>query len=175
MNFIHSQVESSRGTRIPDWAYRDVLFMLIDYSIRAFELLEHGLTTKEKQEVFEVFARVGDRMDLRGLPLTFEEYEKMRKSHLEQNLQYSNLTKDLFQQYRKHLGAIRYRLLLETQTLVVPKKVREQMGYRGFSLLNPLIGLYKVSRSINLDWLLKAIILPSEYKNEIKELDMVVK
>src|SRR5438270_7673580 len=30
---IHSAVESARGTKIPDWAYRDVLFMLIHYSI----------------------------------------------------------------------------------------------------------------------------------------------
>src|SRR6476660_978064 len=37
---IHKNVEASRGTQIPDWAYRDVLYMLIDYSIRAFEVLE---------------------------------------------------------------------------------------------------------------------------------------
>src|SRR6185369_3111766 len=37
---IHKQVEGKRGAKIPDWAYRDVLFMLIDYSIRSFELLE---------------------------------------------------------------------------------------------------------------------------------------
>src|SRR5579863_1963103 len=30
---IHTQVEQSRGMKIPDSAYRDVLFMLIDYSI----------------------------------------------------------------------------------------------------------------------------------------------
>src|SRR5690606_7692830 len=28
---IHQGVEKKRGARIPDWAYRDVLFMLIDY------------------------------------------------------------------------------------------------------------------------------------------------
>jgi len=31
---IHKGVEHARGAQIPDWAYRDVLFMLIDYSIR---------------------------------------------------------------------------------------------------------------------------------------------
>src|SRR5213083_171158 len=30
---IHSAIEERRGYRIPDWAYRDVLYMLIDYSI----------------------------------------------------------------------------------------------------------------------------------------------
>src|SRR5471030_3514335 len=52
---IHRGVEQSRGARIPDWAYRDVLFMLIDYSIRSYEVLERQLTDEEKEEVFEVF------------------------------------------------------------------------------------------------------------------------
>src|SRR5881398_849858 len=51
---IHKQVEKSRGEQIPDWAYRDVLFMLIDYSIRSFELLERKLDDEEKREVFSV-------------------------------------------------------------------------------------------------------------------------
>src|SRR4028119_2339982 len=29
---IHSAVENERGNKIPEWAYRDVLFMLIHYS-----------------------------------------------------------------------------------------------------------------------------------------------
>ena len=33
---IHGAVENARGAKIPDWAYRDVLFMLIHYSIAAF-------------------------------------------------------------------------------------------------------------------------------------------
>ena len=37
---IHTAVEKNRGAAIPDWAYRDVLFMLIHYSIAAYELLE---------------------------------------------------------------------------------------------------------------------------------------
>src|SRR5882762_8400842 len=41
---IHKGVEASRGARIPDTAYLDVLFMLIDYSIRSFELLERKLS-----------------------------------------------------------------------------------------------------------------------------------
>src|SRR5688500_16043285 len=44
---IHADVEAKRGANIPDWAYRDVLFMLIDYSIRSFEVLERKLTEVE--------------------------------------------------------------------------------------------------------------------------------
>jgi len=171
MAAIHASVEAKRGANIPDWAYRDVLFMLIDYSIRSFEVLERELNRTEKQEVFDVFYRVGTRMGVRGLPESFEEWEKMRQGHLHQNLKYSTYTKDLFSQYRKHLGVIRYKLLLEAQTLVVPQQVRELLNFRRTSLLYPLIGLYKLGRSMKVDWLLKALILPSGYKKEIKALD----
>ncbi len=68
MAHIHAKVESSRSSTIPDWAYRDVLFMLIDYSIRSFEVLEHNLSGTEKEEVFDVFKRMGNRMGLKELP-----------------------------------------------------------------------------------------------------------
>src|SRR4051812_33768927 len=35
----HAAVERQRGEKTPDWAHRDVLYMLIDYSERAHELL----------------------------------------------------------------------------------------------------------------------------------------
>lgn len=173
MAAIHAGVEAKRGVKIPDWAYRDVLFLLIDYSIRSYEVLERKLSRAEKREVFNIFYRVGSRMGVSGLPETLAEWEKMRQGHLEQNLKRSIFTDDLFRQYRKHLGVVRYRILLETQTLVAPQKVRELLGLREVSLLHPLIGLYKLSRSLKLDWLLKAFILPSEYKREIGELDTV--
>src|ERR1700750_2780357 len=39
-------------TDIPDWAYRDVIFLLNDYTIRSHELLEAKLTDREKKKVF---------------------------------------------------------------------------------------------------------------------------
>jgi uncharacterized protein (DUF2236 family) len=171
MTSIHANVEAKRASTIPDWAYRDVLFMLIDYSIRSFEVLEREMSRGEKNEVFEVFNRLGNRMRLKGLPETFEAFERMRQTHLNENLQHSDYTDDLFCQYRKHLGAIRYRILLEAQTLVVPQKVNELLGFRKVSLLYPLLALYKASILLKVDWLLKAIILPVNYKKEIKALD----
>lgn len=171
INKIHASVEAGRGKQIPDWAYRDVLFMLIDYSIKSFELLERRLEEAEKQEVLDVFTRVGKRMDLKNLPHTFKDFENMRDSHLQQDLVYGEFSKDLYHQYRKHLGRTRYRLLLETQILVIPVRVRELMGLQKFSLLDPLIVFYKLSRRINLDRLLKEILLPRSYKKEINALD----
>src|SRR5690606_2377050 len=94
MTSIHLSVEAKRGAKIPDWAYRDVLFMLIDYSIRSYEILERKLSLNEKQEVFNVFYRLGCRMQLKGLPQNYKEWERMREEHLEQNLQNSGYTKD---------------------------------------------------------------------------------
>ncbi|PKD20407.1 hypothetical protein APR41_14110 [Salegentibacter salinarum] len=172
INSIHASVEAEREKSIPDWAYRDVLFMLIDYSIRSFEILERKLKLSEKTEVFYVFWRVGKRMNLKGLPENFEEFEAMRQSHLEEDLIYGAYTKNLYKQYRKHLGLVRYRLLLETQSLITPLRVRRYLNLRNFSFLKPVLPAYKISRSIKLDGLLKSLILPSEYKAEIKSLDM---
>src|SRR5215208_5414993 len=55
---IHGQVEAKRGARIPDWAYRDVLYMLINYSERAHEVLHRPLTAAEREDLYDVFRRV---------------------------------------------------------------------------------------------------------------------
>src|SRR5476651_74144 len=108
INSIHKNVEISRNAQIPDWAYRDVLFLLIDYSIRSFELLERKLTETEKSEVFNVFYCVGARMQLAGLPVSFGEWQVMREEHLLHNLVSSEFTTDLYKQYKKHLGLARF-------------------------------------------------------------------
>jgi hypothetical protein len=173
MASIHANVEAKRGVRIPEWAYRDVLFMLIDYSIRSFEVFERKMNRFEKSEVFQVFNLIGTRMGLKDLPDTFDEFEKMREEHLDQNMNHSDYTDDLFRQYRKHLGPIRYWVLLEAQKLMVPQKVSELLGFGKISLLYPVVALYKLSRIIKLDWVLKELILPVKYKEQIKSLDRV--
>ena len=173
MNKIHAHVESTRGTKIPDWAYRDVLCMLIDYSIRAYEILERNLNKSEREEVLNVFTRLGRRMGLKDLPENFEEFVQKRHSHLTHDLQYSAVTKDLFLQYKKQLGPVRDKILREVQTLIVPDHVRNLLGFRRRSFLMPLLlVVYKASKRIHADWLLKSLILPSKYKREIMALDV---
>jgi hypothetical protein len=169
---IHSAVEEKRGFSIPDWAYRDVLFMLIHYSIASYELLEKKLSNEEKEEVFNVFYRVGTRMGLKELPPTYIEWLPVRQAHLMENLKKSVYTEDLFKQYKKHLGAMRYKVLIEGQKLVVPDRVKELLHFGDFSLLTPVVPVYKISRLMKMDWLLKNILLPSDYKDQINELDV---
>lgn len=170
---IHGAVEAARGQTIPDWAYRDVLFMLIHYSIAAYELLERSLTPAEKEEVYNVFLRMGRRMNIPNLPDDYVSWLPVRAQHMQQNLTRSRLTDDLFLQYKKSLGAARYRILKEAQMLVVPQQVATLLHFRKISLLSPVVPLYKFSRLIKLDAAIKWLLLPAQYKKQIQELDVV--
>lgn len=169
---IHSAVETARGATIPDWAYRDVLFMLIHYSIAAFELLERKLNAQEKEDLYEVFLRIGQRMQIPGLPPNYIAWLPVREQHLQNDLARSRYTNDLFLQYKKSLGAFRYRVLLEGQKLVVPQRVAELLQFRRFSLLVPVVPLYQFSRLLHLDSAIKWMLLPTEYRKQIEELDI---
>src|SRR5687767_897210 len=86
INAAHRHVENARSARIPDWAYRDVLFMLIDYSRASFELLERKMTEAEKEELFDVFSCVGQGMEIPGLPKSYAEWCAAREQHLKEDL-----------------------------------------------------------------------------------------
>jgi hypothetical protein len=167
---IHQVVEENRNAQIPDWAYRDVLFMLIDYSVRSFEVLERKLNDDEKSEVFNVFYRVGTRMGLTGLPHTYPEWEIMRGQHLQNDMVYSHFTADLFKQYKKHLGFARYLILKQVQVLVIPDRVNEMLQLGKTRFLVPALYLYKWSRFIKLDTFLITAVLPTAYKPQTKKL-----
>jgi len=169
---IHASVEKNRGMAIPDWAYRDVLFMLIHYSIASFELLERKLSNAEKEEVYNVFYCVGLRMDLKELPDNYKDWLPVRDAHLKENLEKSKFTTDLFQQYKKHLGTIRFKLLIGVQKLIVPKIAKDKLFKNQFVLLKPIIKIYKISKLVKMDSAIKNLLLPSEYKNQIKEIDI---
>lgn len=168
---IHKGVENQRGRSIPDWAYRDVLFMLIDYSIRSYELLEGELSQDEKEEVFSVFRRIGLRMRLKGLPSGYQQWLSMRASGLHENLLNGPFTKDLYRQYRKHLGWFRFLMLKQAQTLLAPEHVNALLALGKSPFAAPLLNVYKLSRVVRLKALLKNALLPPAYKREIAVLD----
>lgn len=172
IRMIHGAVEKNRNAQIPDWAYRDVLYMLIHYSIAAYELLERRMTDEEKEDVYDVFYRMGKRMELKDLPLTYSAWLTDRERHLHQDLVYGNYTADLFLQYKKHLGKNRYRILIEAQKLVVPSHVAGLLRFSTTQWLAPTVPLYKMSRLVKLDHLIKWLLLPHKYQAQIKALDI---
>lgn len=164
---IHQGVEKSRGQTIPDWAYRDVLYMLIDYSICSFELLERKLETPEKEEIFDVFFRLGIRMGLKNLPTNYNDWLIDRTIHLENNLQKGEFTIHLFEQYKKHLGNSRYFILLEIQKILVPKIVYKMLFETSNFPTKTLLKLYKLSKTLKVDHVVKVILLPKKHKESI--------
>jgi len=168
---IHKNVEASRGASIPAEAYLEVLYMLIDYSVRSFELLERKLNTAEKYEVFDVFYRVGRRMKLTGMPASYPEYLAMREKQLAGRLHYSRFTPDLYKQYKKHLGRVRYFVLKQAQVLVVPPEVNKLLFLGKIRWLLPVLYVYKFFRLFSLQNLLKNAIMPKAYTKQVQALD----
>ncbi|MGO8056476.1 hypothetical protein, partial [Rhizobium leguminosarum] len=60
-----------------------------------------------------------------------------------------------------------------SQKLVVPSHAKQLLKMETVSWITPILFLYKVSRKIKLDWFLKSLVLPSAYKKQIKDLDII--
>ncbi len=168
---IHKGVEQARGREIPEWAYRDVLYMLMDYSIRSYELLERKLSMPEKEEAYDVFLRMGTRMGVKDLPLTYTEWLPVRRAALQENMINGAFTRDLYKQYRKHLGWFRFFVLKQAQSVLVPVRVNELLGMRKRPFARLMVSGYRLSRYIGLKAILKNAILPAAYKQEVLALD----
>ena len=171
MRAIHGGVEKSRGYQIPDWAYRDVLYMLIDYSERAFQLLHRPLTNPEREELFDTFQRVGEGMGVPELPQTYADWQIDRQLHLTRDLAHSPFTDKLFERYREELGNWRYGLLRQAQSLLVPEPVRKMLGLPNRPFLASMMWLYKVLEKLQLRAITQRILLPAAYLQQIRALD----
>jgi hypothetical protein len=125
---VHEAVERQRGARIPDWAQRDVLYLLIGYSERAYGLLHRPLTPAEQRDLYAVFRRAGRLLGLVCLPDTYEAWRGDRALHLARDLCYGPQSAALFAAYRRQLGRWRYRLLWDLEGVLVPPEVRTLLG-----------------------------------------------
>ncbi len=171
INARHGHVEHQRGQTIPDWAYRDVLYMLIDYSERAYALLYKPLSKVQKQELFEVFLRIGEGMSIPELPETYDEWQVDRHRHMAGDLSYSKYTSMLFRQYRRHLGWWRYQLLLEVQAVLVPGEVRRLLRFNSNRIISGLVQTYGIINRGNLRSLVHGLLIPPRYWSEVRSFD----
>lgn len=172
INAIHGGVEQKRGRQIPDWAYRDVLYMLIDYSERAYQLLHHPLTEAERDDLFLHFREVGTGLNLSNLPTTYTDWKLDRQTHLDRDLIRSEFTDKLFQRYQQQLGGWRYGLLRQAQALLVPERVGQLLDLTKKPLLAYSIGLYNVMNALRLRSVMQRLLLPTEYLAQIRDLDV---
>jgi uncharacterized protein (DUF2236 family) len=164
----HKSVEEARGALIPDWAFRDVLYMLIYYSERAHFLLRRPLTEAEQEELFDVFRRVGEGLRIPGLPASYAEWEDDRRRHLERDLDYSDYTMRLYEKYREHLGGWRYEILRLTQAQLAPERVRRLLGLRRPPLLFEAFRVYGLFTRLNLQELVHWLLLPPGRVGEVR-------
>ena len=170
---VHQAVERERGQRIPDWAHRDVLYMLIDYSERAHETFARPLTPDEQRELYDVFRRVGTGLGIPALPPTYAEWRADRERHLRRDLARGEGTDALYAQYRKHLGPWRYHLLLRLQAILTPDYVRGLLRLKPAAWLRPLVRFYPVLVRAGLRSLIQRLLMPSTHLAAVRGLDHV--
>lgn len=168
---IHQAVERERGQRIPDRAHRDVLYMLIDYSERAHEMFAGPLSRADQRELYDVFRRVGVGLGIPDLPHTYAAWRTDRERHLRRDLVYSDGTRALYAQYRKHLGGWRYHLLLRIQGMMAPDHVRGLLHLHSGAWLRPLTRLYPLLVRAGLRPLIQWLLMPREYLAEVRRMD----
>ena len=167
----HQAVERERGDVIPDWAHRDVLYMLIDYSERAHELLARPLSVDERGELYEVFRRVGAGLAIPDLPATYTEWRADRDRHMRRDLLASDGTRALYAQYRAHLGPWRYRLLLLVQSVLAPEHVRGLLRLKSAEWLRPLLRVYPILVRAGLRSSIQWLLMPSRHLAAVRGLD----
>jgi uncharacterized protein (DUF2236 family) len=168
---VHQAVERERGQQIPDWAHRDVLYMLIDYSERAHETFARPLTADEQRELYDVFRRVGTGLGIGDLPETYAEWRIDRELHLRRDLVHGEGAKALYAQYRKHLGFWRYQLLLRLQSILTPEHVRSLLRLKRAAWLRPLVRLYPVLVRAGLRPVIQWLLIPSAHLPAVRALD----
>jgi hypothetical protein len=168
---IHGAVERQRGQAIPDWAHRDVLYMLIDYSERAHELLARPLGADEQAELYDVFHRVGVGLQIPDLPTSYDAWRADRDVHLQRDLIHGEGTKALYQKYRQHLGAWRYDLLLQLQSILAPEHVQGLLGLRPAEWMRPVLHVYPMLVRVGLRSIIRSLVIPPQYVGAIRSLD----
>lgn len=171
INAIHGAVERERGQRIPGWAFRDVLYMLVDYSERAHRLLYGPLSAAEREELYAVFRRVGEGLKIEGLPEGYRPWRADRQAHMERDLAFSRHTALLYEQYRRHLGGWRYQILLGVQALLVPDRVRRLLRLRRRAVFSALVGGYSQLEVPGLRPLVRRLLVQPRYWGEVDKFD----
>ena len=171
INAAHRAVERDREQTIPEWAFRDVLYMLIDYSERAYSLLYRPLTTSQRNELYSVFRRIGEGLAIAELPESYAEWQIDRRRHVVRDLCYSQHTALLFQQYRRHLGVWRYNLLLQVQAVLVPDEVRRLLRLSPNKLMLRLVQTYGLISPLNLQTVVHTLLVPPQYWAELRSFE----
>jgi uncharacterized protein (DUF2236 family) len=172
INLIHRRVEEARGEEIPQWAYRDMLFILIDYGEQAHEVVFGPMTEAERASHFRVALSLGQAMHLSGLPTTYAEYRDQRHRQLLEDYARGPLTDELYASYRRALGPLRYRLLELVQASVLPDELRDVLRLEPHPLVDELLRYYRyLPGDGNKLRPLHGVLLPGRFAKQLREME----
>jgi hypothetical protein len=171
INRIHRHIEAARGMPIPEWAYRDVLFLLIDYGERAHTILYGPMSAADQQAHFEALLALGQAMQVRDLPTTYAAYQAQRHQQLRDDYVASELMQRLFGSYRAALGWWRYWLLRRIQASLLPVELRPVVGLQANWLIDGLLRCYRYlpGEGSKLPWL-HTLLLPDNVATQLGRL-----
>jgi uncharacterized protein (DUF2236 family) len=171
INRAHAGVERGRGATIPNWAYRHVLAMLIDYGERAHRVVFGPMSAADRQQHFELMRATGQAMRIDGLPESYVEFQTQRREHLHQDIAYTRHTAQLYARYRQHLGAWRFGALLRLQAGIAPPEVTAMLGLQHTGSIDLVLKLYRHLPRRRLLALLYPVMLPRQHGRQLAALD----
>jgi uncharacterized protein (DUF2236 family) len=128
LNCAHERIEAAQGAEIPQWAYRNVLGMVIDYGERAHSVVFGPMSRGERGAHFAAGLSLGRDMRITDLPASYTEYRAQRQRQLKEDYESSWATERLYDSYRRALGPFSYRFLLLLQCGVLPLEIGKMLG-----------------------------------------------
>jgi hypothetical protein len=158
--------------RSPQWAYRDMLFILINYGERAHEVVFGAMTEAERASHFGVGLALGRAMHLSGLPSTYAEYRDQRHRQLLEDYARGHLTDELYASYRRALGSWRFRLLQVVQASVLPDELQDVLRLESNPLVEELLSCYRfVPGGGNKLRPLHNVLLPGRFAKQLRQME----
>jgi hypothetical protein len=174
INRIHRRVEEARGEEIPQWAYRDMLFILLDYGERAHEVVFGAMTETERASHFGVGLALGRAMRLSDLPTTYADYRDQRHRQLLEDYARGPLTDELYASYCRALGPWRFRLLRMVQASVLPEELRGVLRLEPNPLIDELLQCYRfLPGGGNKLRPLHGVLLPGRFVGQLRKMERV--
>jgi hypothetical protein len=116
---------------------------------------------------------VGAGLRIPELPQSYAEWTADRERHMRRDLLHGDGTKALYAQYRRHLGPLRYRLLLRLQAVLAPEHVRALLRLTRAEWLRPLLRIYPRLVRAGLRSTIQRMLVPSRYLAAVRALDHV--
>jgi uncharacterized protein (DUF2236 family) len=166
----HAAVERRRGGRIPDWAHRSVLYLLVDYSERAFRALHRPLAPAEQEELYAVLRRVGEGLGIPELPPDYRAWQVDRAAQLERDLAVGSYTAALYAAYRRALGGWRSAVLWHVQGALAPERVRALLALPRRSWAAGLFPVYGAVAGAGLRPLAQRLVVPALHLAAVRQL-----